>query len=315
MCIYYYLNRNNSIDMTDLKAVRVFLEVAEKLSFAAASRSLRMTPASVTRIISKLEDDMGQQLFVRTTRQVSLTTAGAIAVTRYRPLVEELDQTTEDITRATRPDMGRLRVNAPMSLGVRVLPRLVETFRLAYPRIDLEIYLTDSLVDIIEGDCDLAVRVSEAPVDKSTIWRKICQVPRHVIAAPSLFERLQKPQVPDDLRPDSLLAYSDKGRDETWNFRSGGQKRDVRTSSKVISNSGDFLYSVAAAGGGICVLPDFIVRPGLEKGEVVSLLPEWEVTPFWLTLFYPPYEQFPPLVATFTDFFEAYMREFDGMVF
>lgn len=301
--------------MTDLKAIRVFLEVAAQLNFAAASRTLRMTPASVTRIISKLEDDMGQQLFVRTTRQVSLTTAGAIAATRYKPLVEELDRTTEDITRATRPDMGRLRVNAPMSLGVRVMPRLVESFRLAYPRIDLEIYLTDSLVDIIEGACDLAVRVSEAPTDKSTIWRKICQVPRHVIASPTLFQRLPKPHEPDELRPDTLLAYSDEGRAETWKFRNGGQKRDVRTATKVVSNSGDFLYSVAAAGGGICILPDFIVRPGLDSGEVEALMPDWEVSPLWLTLFYPPYEQFPPLVATFTDFFEAYMREYDGMIF
>lgn len=301
--------------MTDLKAIRVFLEVAAQLSFAGAARSLQMTPASITRIVSRLEDDMGQQLFVRTTRQVSLTTAGAMAAARYTPLVEELDRATDDITRATRPDMGRLRINAPMSMGVRVMPRLVESFRLAYPRIELEIFLTDTLVDIIEGECDLAIRVSGAPKDKSTIWRKICQVPRHAIAAPSLFQRIPQPQTPEDLRPDTLLAYGDHGHAETWKLRKGGQTRDIRTSTKVVSNSGDFLYAVAAAGGGICVLPDFMVRPGLEAGEVVKVLPDWEVSPLWLTLFYPPYEQFPPLVATFTDFFEAYMREFDGMVF
>ncbi|MFC6583353.1 LysR family transcriptional regulator [Sulfitobacter aestuariivivens] len=234
--------------MTDLKAIRVFLEVAAHLSFAKAARSLQMTPASITRIVSKLEEDMGQQLFVRTTRQVSLTTAGAIAATRYRPLVEELDRATDDITRATSPDKGRLRLNAPMSLGIRVMPRLVESFRLAYPRIDLEVYLTDTLVDIIAGDCDLAIRVSEAPKDKSTIWRKICKVPRHVIAAPSLFQRIPKPLAPDDLRPETLLAYSDAGHGETWKFSKGAQTRDIRTATTVVSNSGDFLYSVAAAG-------------------------------------------------------------------
>ncbi|WP_299368630.1 LysR family transcriptional regulator [uncultured Tateyamaria sp.] len=301
--------------MTDLKSIRVFLEVAAKLNFSAAARALQMTPASVTRIVSKLEDDMGQQLFIRTTRQVSMTTAGAIAATRYRPIVEELDRTTRDITKATRPDMGRLRINAPMSLGARVMPQLVESFRLAYPGIELEVFLTDTLVDIIEGECDLAVRVSEPPTDKSTIWRKICQVPRHVIAAPSLFQRIPKPMIPDDLKPDTLLGYSDQGRSETWKLRKGGQKRDVKTSSKMISNSGDFLYSIAVSGGGICVLPDFIVRPGLESGDVEKLLPDWEVSPLWLTLFYPPYDQFPPLVATFTDFFEAYMREYKGMIF
>lgn len=301
--------------MEDLKPVRVFLEVASQLSFTNAARTLRMTPASVTRIVSKLERQLGQQLLVRTTRQVSLTSAGAVAVARYRPLVDEIDAVTEDIIRASRPDLGRLRINAPLSFGVRVLPNAVESFRLAYPRIDLDIYLTDTLVDILEEDCDLSIRISDPPTDKSTIWRKLCDIPRYAVAAPSLFERIPAPATPQDLNPDTMLAYSTTGDTEAWEFRKEGQRRVFRTGTSLVSNNGDFLASIARAGGGICALPDFIVKDDLDAGTLLHVLPDWTLKPLSLNLYYPPYEKLPPLVGTFTDFFEAYLREIEGLVF
>ena len=301
--------------MEDIKPIRVFLEVAEQLSFSGAARTLRMTPASVTRIVAALENRLGQQLFVRTTRQVALTSAGAMVAARFRPVVEAFDEATDDITRASRPDLGRLRINAPLSFGMRVLPDLTEAFRLAYPNIDLEIHLTDALVDIIAEDCDLAIRVSRPPTDKSTIWRKLCEVPRYLIAAPSLFERVPRPSNPDELETSLLLSYSATNRPETWEFHKGGQTRTIRAGSAIVSNNGDYLFGVASAGGGMCVLPDFITRPGLETGDVELVLPDWKLPSLWLTLYYPPYDKLPPLVATFNDFFEAYIRDLDGLIF
>jgi len=301
--------------MIDLKAIRVFLAVADALSFAGAARALRMTPASVTRIIAQLEQGMGQQLFVRTTRQVSLTSAGMQALARYAPLMAEWDRAGEELTRAARPDLGRLRINAPMSLGTRVLPGLMESFRLAYPRVDLEVHLTDTLVDIIEEACDLAIRVSGPPTDKSTIWRKVCQIPRLCVAAPSLFDRMARPETPENLPRDALMAYSATGAAETWVFSREGRRREVRTGRQMVSNSGDYLCAAAIAGGGMCVLPDFIVRPALQAGQLEQVLRGWTIEPLWLTLYYPPYAQLPPLVATFSDFFESYMKEQDGTIF
>lgn len=301
--------------MDDLKSIRVFLEVADQLSFSRAAQALQLNAASVTRIVSKLEAHLGQQLLVRTTRQVSMTSAGAQLAARYRPVIAEFDRITGDVLRATKPDAGRLRINAPLSMGVRVMPRLVESFRLAYPLIDLEVHLTDTLVDVIAEDCDLSIRISGPPKDKSTIWRKICEVPRHAVAAPSLFERVPMPRSPDDLDPATLLSYSATGTTETWTFHKGAQQRIVRAGTSVVSNNGDFLYGLARAGGGICGLPDFILHEGLKSGEVVKVLPDWDLGSLWLTLYYPPYEKLPPLVGTFTDFFEAYVKELDGLTF
>ncbi len=301
--------------MEDLKPVRVFLEVAQQLSFAKAAKALHMTPASVTRIVAALEERLDQQLLVRTTRQVSLTSAGAMVAARFGPIVAEFDKAAEDVIRASRPDLGRLRINAPLSFGVRVLPGVIDAFRTAFPRIDVEVHLTDALVDIIAEDCDLAIRVSGPPSDKSTIWRKLCEVPRFLVASPNLFQRVPQPQAPDDLDPDLMLSYSASDQPETWEFRKRAQSRALRAGSAVISNNGDFLYGLACNGTGMCVLPDFIVRDGLQTGEVIHVLPDWTLQSLWLTLYYPPYEQLPPVVATFNDFFEAYIRDVDGLVF
>lgn len=159
--------------MQDLKPIRVFLEVAKQQSFAAAARALHLTPASVTRIVARLEDDLGQQLLVRTTRKVSLTSAGALVATRYQSLIEAFDRVAEDLNREMQPFRGRIAINAPVSFGLRLLPSLLERFTLAYPNVDLSIQLTDRLVDIVTESCDLSIRLSAPPTDKSTIWRRL----------------------------------------------------------------------------------------------------------------------------------------------
>lgn len=301
--------------MQDLKPIRVFLEVAAQRSFAGAARSLRMTPATVTRLVAGLEADLGQQLLLRTTRQVSLTSAGALAAARYRPLIEAFDTTTDELLAATRSDRGRLSINAPISLGGSLLAGLVSSFRLAYPRVALEVQLTDALVDIVDESCDLAIRISGPPGDKSTIWRKICEVPRQVVAAPALFDRIARPESPDDLAPEHCLSYGRRGRAETWRFRKGAMTRSFRAGTEIVTNNGELLYGLAAAGNGIVSLPSFLTRDGIRRGEVVPLLDDWKMSPLFLMLYYPPYEKLPPLVASFTDFFASYVRDREGFDF
>ena len=295
--------------MDDLAPIRVFLEVARQSSFAGAARSLGTTPASVTRAVARLEETLGQQLLLRTTRKVSTTSAGAMVAARYTALLDEFDTATEQIRRESLPDRGELRLNAPMSLGLRLMPGLVESFRLAYPHVQIQLRLTDRLIDVMDDPCDVAIRVSQAPSDKSTIWRKICEVPRHVVAAPALFERATRPETPDDLDPSICLSYSETGTPETWTFQKERCRRQVRARGDVISNNGDLLYQLARQGGGMTLLPDFITADGRATGEIETVLGDWSVSTLWLTLFYPPYEKLPPLVATFSEFFELYLKE------
>lgn len=294
--------------MFELKPIRVLRAVSDLKSFSQAAAELGLAPASVTRIVSQLEEDLGTQLLVRTTRKVALTSAGATVLARYRPLLEGFDAVTEDLRRAIRPDIGHLRLTAPISLGVDLLPQVMSGFRLAYPGISVEINFTDTLLDVIEENCDVAIRVSGPPTDKSTIWRKLCEVPRHAIAAPSLFERTTLPRHPGELNRELTMSYSSTGDAELWEFSQSGGQRNIRAGTKVISNNGDFLYAMALAGEGICVLPEFITCDGLKSGKVIEVLPDWPMTSLWLTLFYPPYEQLPPAVGTFADYFETFIE-------
>ena len=300
--------------MESLKPIRTFLEVARQQSFSGAARSLGMTPASVTRIIATLEQDIGRQLLLRTTRKVSLTADGAAIAARYAPLLEEFDAIGHELTQI-RTDVGQLRINAPLSLGLRILPEVAAAFRLAYPRIRLDIQLTDALIDVIKEDCDLAIRISRPTTDKSTIMRKLCDVPRHAIASPSLFQHVPRPESPEDLQAAYTMSYAQDGGSESWEFSRAGVVRTHRAGTLVSSNNGDLLYGLARAGYGICVLPDFLVEPGIASGEVERVLPEWSLPELWLTLYYPPYEQLPPLVGTFSDFFEAFIRDTRGLRF
>ncbi|AZV79891.1 LysR family transcriptional regulator [Parasedimentitalea marina] len=301
--------------MLNLKPIRVFLEIASLQSFTAASQSLRMTPATVTRIIARLEEDLGQQLLLRTTRRVSLTSAGALVAARYRPLIEEFDRIKEELERETHPHRGRLIISAPLSFGIGLMPRLVNSFQLAYPNIELVISMTDRFVDIFEENCDLAIRLSEPLTDKTGIWRKICEIPRHVVASKVFFETNPRPDSPENLDRKNCLSYGHNKEAETWKLRNGAMRRKVTAGSSLISNNGNFLYSMIMADTGIAVLPEFIVSQGLKNGSIEHVLPDWTAEPLWLSLYYPPYEAFPPLVATFTDFFEAFLADLDGFDF
>lgn len=293
--------------MIELKPIRVLRAVSDLKSFTLAAQEIGLAPASVTRIIAQLEADLGTQLLVRTTRQVALTSAGATVLARYRPLLEGFDEVTDDLQRALRPDKGHLRLTAPVSLGVALLPDVVSSFRTAYPNISVEINFTDTLLDVLEENCDLAIRVSGPPTDKSTIWRKLCEVPRHMVAAPGLFDQAPRPTHPNDLNQRLLMSYSARGKSEVWELSQGGVHKSVRAGADVISNNGDFLNAMAMAGDGICVLPDFIVDTGLASGRLERVLPGWRASSLWLTLFYPPYEELPPVVGTFADYFEAFV--------
>ncbi len=299
--------------MGELEAIRTFLTVADQSSFSAAARLLGMTPASVTRTVSGLEEQLGVQLLLRTTRKVSLTSAGAAYAARVAPLVEGLARATEETRDLQKVTAGSLRVSAPMSLGMKVLPSVLSQFSIIHPRTSVAIELSDRFVDILQENYDLAIRISGPPTDKSTIWRKIRPVPRLLVASPAFLARNGIPKVPEDLTTLECLSYHDQSKTETWELSRPGQVRTIEARGRFSINNGDFLCRLAVAGEGIALLPRFIVEEELRAGRLVEVLPEWSTPEIWLTLYYPPYEQLPLRVATFSDFFEAFIKEsWDG---
>ncbi|WP_312525752.1 LysR family transcriptional regulator [Paracoccus sp. (in: a-proteobacteria)] len=295
--------------MGELETIRVFLAVAELSSFAGAARQLGMTAAAVTRAIAGLEDRLGVQLLVRTTRQVSLTSAGAAYAAKVGPLAQGLSAAAQEIREAQGITSGHLRISAPISLGVRVLPPVLSQFAALYPDTKVALSLSDRFVDIVEEDFDLAIRVSGPPTDKSTIWRKVCQISRSLFASPDYLAANGTPQAPKDLSQFCCLSYHSDARSETWELSQGKVQYQHKVRGTLSANNGDLLAQLVMNGEGIALLPNFILDEALSAGRVVRILPQWSLPEIWLTLYYPPYEQLPLRVATFSDFFEAYVKE------
>lgn len=295
--------------MGELESIRVFLIVAEQQSFAGAARQLGMTPASVTRTVAALEARLGVQLLVRTTRQVSLTSAGALYGARVSPLADGLDKAADETREAQGITSGRLRISAPLSLGVKVLPGVLSQFGALHPQTSVDVNLSDGFVDIVEEDFDLAIRISGPPNDKSTIWRKICRVPRLLVATPDYLHARGTPQRPEDLADHACLGHRDDQRDEIWHLSNGKRRRSHKAQGRISTNNGDLLAGLVLNGEGIALLPRFMIEADLAAGRMVEVMPDWSATEIWLTLYYPPYAKLPLRVATFSDFFETYVNE------
>lgn len=293
----------------ELEAVRVFLAVAEKRGFAAAAAALGMTPSAATRAVAALEARLGVQLFIRTTRTVALTAAGSLYADRVRPLTAGLEQAAQETRETQGLVAGTLRVAAPLSLGLKVLPPVLSQFGLVHPSVRVALSLTDAFVDILDGSADLAIRVSGMPTDKSTIWRKLCPVPRLLVAAPSYLLARGTPQSPDGLSEHDLLAYGGEAAGESWELRYEARRSVVRAAGRFRADSGDLLAALAINGEGIALLPRFIVSDALASGGLVPVLEAWQPEELWLTLYYPPYERLPLRVATFSDFFEVHVTQ------
>jgi DNA-binding transcriptional LysR family regulator len=295
--------------MSEVEELKVFLAVATQRSFVAAARVLMMTPPSVTRAVGALEDRLGVQLLLRTTRQVSLTAAGAAYAARVAPLVAGLAEAAAELREDQGDAAGLLRISAPMSMGERLLPEVVAQFRILHPKVRLALNLTDRLIDIVAGEVDLAIRISRQPKDKLTIWRRLAPVQRLLIAAPSYLAAEGVPAAPEELSRHCCLAYDADGGPEVWDLSRQGQRRRVTAGQRISSNNGDLIAKMAVQGEGVAMLPRFIVAEDLAAGRLVPVLEGWSPPQLWLTLYYPPYDRLPLRVARFSDFFETYATE------
>jgi DNA-binding transcriptional LysR family regulator len=295
--------------MGELEAIRTFIAVSEQRSFTGAARQLGMTPASVTRTVSALEERLGVQLLLRTTRQVALTSAGAVYAARVAPLAAALSEAADETRELHGVTSGLIRISAPMSLGLKVLPAVLSQFAAIHAETRVAVTLSDSFVDIVEDQYDLAIRISGPPSDKSTIWRKICKVPRLLVASPGYLLGHGTPLTPDDLSGFACLSYGEQARDEVWDLSKGQTHRSHKARGGFGANNGDLLAQLAVNGEGIALLPRFIVEEELRSGTLRAVLTDWSAPDIWLTLYYPPYERLPLRVATFSDFFEFHVKE------
>jgi DNA-binding transcriptional LysR family regulator len=293
----------------DLEAWGVFAKVAATGSFAKAAEELSLSNATVSKLISRLEKRLGERLFHRTTRRLSLTETGRVLATRASRILAEAEEAEAEAQSQARAPRGRIRMAVPMSFGLHQVAPLLPQFLRAYPEITVDLQLDDKVVDMIAGGIDLAIRIADLP-DSSLVARKLCPVRRFVVGAPGYFETHGRPKSPADLAKHACLSYSYLPSGDQWRFTDRkGEVESVRVKGPLAANNGDALDAALRSGLGLALQPDFIAWDGLQSGALERVLTGWSAPPLNVNLMTPPGGARPSrivaLIAFLTQHFSA----------
>ena len=272
--------------LPDLEAWAIFASVVEHRSFSAAAEAIGLSKATVSKAIARLEGQLGQSLFNRTSRRLALTEAGKPLADHARRILGEALAAEEAAHHAASSPVGRIRLAAPMSFGVANVAPIIADFLAANPAIEIELALSDARVDIVAEGFDVALRIADLP-DSSLRARRLCSVASHIVAAPAYLARHGEPTHPAQLGEHRLLGYTNLP--GPWRFRGPGSADvSVRASGPLSANSGDALVPALIAGLGIARLPAFILGDALHSGALVEILRDWAPAPIGLHLLTPP---------------------------
>ncbi|AVP01146.1 LysR family transcriptional regulator [Enterobacter ludwigii] len=255
--------------------VEVFIAVVEHGSFTAAAVALSTTPSVLSRAVSRLETRLGRQLLQRTTRRVGLTEAGRVYLEQARSAFSLLDEAERDGQGQEGDLTGRVRMSVPTTYGHYRLPPLLARFSQHYPRVQVDLNITNRNVDLIAEGFDLAIRLGQMP-DSGLVARKLEDAALLLVASPAYLHRMGTPQTLDDLHRHMCLPFilPRTGRIAPWVFREDERDVDWLPVSP-IETSDDVLgvVSLAEHGMGICQSYEFIVRDRIQRGQLVEVLP------------------------------------------
>ena len=285
--------------MDKFTALRVFTRVVEHGGFTAAAARLGQSPSAVTKTISRLEDDLGAQLFNRSTRRLRTTDFGREFYDRSVRILADLEDAEAAIMSGSGAPRGTIRAVFPLSFGrVTLAPELPKFFA-RYPEISLEMHFNDSAVDLIAEGYELAVRTGH-PTDSRLTTRLLTKGPQVTVAAPSYLARRGEPKTPPELRQHNCLI-SRFGPD--WSYKGkDGRPFTVRARGSAVINSGDVLRETVVAGGGIAQGTWWLYRKDLGRGEVKAILRDYEIEGAPVSVLYPPQRHLPAKLRAFIDF-------------
>lgn len=283
----------------------VFASVAELGSFSLAAQSLGLSKSAVSKQVSQLEARLGVRLLQRSTRRLSLTEAGRALLARGQRVAAELDGIDVDLGAASGPPRGVLRLSAPMSFGQRHIAPLLPVFLAEYPAVQVELDLTDRVVDLIGERFDAAVRVGRLP-DSTLVARRLAPARRVVCASPAYLASHGVPRTPAALRQHACLDYTYLAAPGGWPFTSGRRTRRIPVQGPLSSNNGEVLREAALAGLGIALLPTFIVGNDLRAGRLRPLLTAYECWDAAIFVVYPAARHLAPKLRAWVDFLAAH---------
>lgn len=295
--------------MDRLDCERMFVTVLDTGSFAAAAQRLGTSSGQASKLVSKLETDLGVQLIKRTTRALSVTEVGQAYYERMKVLLEEFDSLDASVRNASGAPAGRLRLTAPMSFGTTCLTPVLIDFANAFPQIQLDVSFSDRVVNLVDEGFDLAIRIGK-PQDSTLIAHKICDARVVVVAAPSYLASRGLPGTPEDLAGHDCIIDTNFRDPFHWAFKStaSSESMTVTVSGRLSFSNGETCLAAAAAGLGIARVPSFIAGPLVHAGRVQPLFTDREDAPLAIHALYPPARHLALKVRALVDFLASCYR-------
>ena len=287
--------------MDRLDAMKLFVRVAELGSFSAVAQQLGVARSVVTRQVAGLEAHLGVKLMARSTRRLSLTSAGTAYLEKCRVILNLVETAETDVAEERLTPRGNIRMSLPLSFGLKRLVPLLIDFSQRYPEVGLDMDYSDRRVKLIEEGMDLSIRITRR-LDSGNVARKIGTGRMQVVASKSYLAQHGRPQHPAELIHHECLGYTSGGVAQNWEFKVDGQLQSIPVRSRINANNGDVLTEAAAQGLGITLQPDFIIEGFLADGRVEALLTDFPVAELGIYAMLPSNRHIPHRVRVLMDF-------------
>ncbi len=251
--------------------MEVFVEVADQQGFALAARRLGLSTSSVSRHVVNLETRLNRQLFRRTTRHLTLTPAGRDLLESCRQIVHESAALFETVSTESTAPAGRLKLTMPRFLASLLSREMITEYGRRYPDVAIDLVVLNRIVNLVEEDFDLAIRVGDLP-DSTLMGRRLMHLQLALVAAPDYLARRGRPQRPEDLRSHSCIVETESPYQDRWPIVGDGNRRYLRVSGGIRVNDGEIARDLACGGAGLALLPIHMVLDELEQGRLQRVL-------------------------------------------
>lgn len=294
--------------MDRIRAMQLFLRLAERGSFSAAARDLKIKQSTASKWVAALEEELSVRLVDRTTRALHLTEAGMRFHGHARYLLGVFDDMVEDLRKRSPEPQGKVRVSVPEVFGRRFVVEPVMAFLREHRRVEVDLALDDRYVNLVDEAFDLAVRVG-VPEDTSAQGRKLVDTRRRLVGSPAYLAERGVPKAIPDLILHECLLHDTSGYD-IWRFRlPEGPELSVRAQGRAAANSSEAILMMARAGFGLALLADWLVAEDIESGALIPLLDDLEAPPAPVWLLTPSRRFTPAAVRALSDHLAATIPE------
>jgi len=295
--------------MSILPYLETFAAVVDKGSFTAAAIALGVSKPVVSKHVSQLEKHLGVQLLHRTTRRLHLTEAGEVFSRFCQRIVADAQEAEQSVLPLQSEPQGKLRISAPESLAISLLPEALISFQEKYPKVELDIRISGRFVDLVEEGIDVALRVGELE-DSSLIARLLMPCNFHVCATEEYLKCHGTPIHPNDLSEHNCLIYSQSPKSDTWSFEdNSGNNLNIKVQGNLRSDAGNLLLSAALKSNGIFIGPTYMVVNELKEGGLISVLDDFSKFSTGLYAVYPYSKLVSSKVRVFVDHLVEQWRE------